>query len=186
MYSTSTSAGVSLAVVSAPDFTLAAGAKSYSGKAGGQIVVPMTMVPINGTLNHVVQFAVTGLPNGATAVFSPATLTLGGDSISVSVTIQLAANTAQTRPASKVYAVAACMLFASFLVLRRKGVMPLLAVVLCVSLAGCGSGFRAGVTQDTLTGATAQTSIAVVTATTTGVLGGALSHSTSVALVVSK
>lgn len=186
VYSTSTSAGVGVTVVPSPDFTLAAGAKSYSGKAGGQIVVPMTLVPVNGSLNHVVQFAATGLPAGATAVFSPATLTLGGDSVNVSMTIQLPANVAQGQHGGKTYAPAVCALLVGFLVLRRKRVIPLLAVMLCVFVAGCGSGFRAGATQDTLTGATAQTSIAVVTATTTGVLGAALSHSSSVALVVSK
>ncbi len=189
VYSASTSAGVSVTVVPAPDFTFAAAAKSYSGTSGGTITVPMTVVPINGTLNHAVQFAASGLPAGATAVFAPATLTLGGDSVNVTMTIQLPASVADRRGEPTLVPFA-CALFAGVLLARRKRVIPLLAVALCVlmtaGLSGCGSGFRAGVTDATLTGATAQTSITVVTATTTGVLGAALSHSSSVALVVSK
>ena len=67
--------------------------------------------------------------------------------------------------------------------------LPMLALCLCTLatlLSGCGTGYRAGVTEATLTGATAQTTITTITATTTGVLGASLSHSSSIALVVSK
>ncbi len=190
VYGTSTSAGVNVTVVPSPDFTLAASATSYSGEAGANIIVPMTLVPINGTLNHVVQLAATGLPSGATATFAPATLTLGGDSVNVMLTIQLPGTTAQTPRRRRLYPAVACVLFAGVILFRRRRVAGLLVVTLCAlmttGLSGCGSGFRAGVTVDTLTGGTAQTSIAVVTATTTGVLGAALSHSSSIALVVSR
>jgi hypothetical protein len=186
VYSTSTSAAVSVTVVPSPDFTFAASAKSYSGNAGGNIVVPMTLVPVNGTLNHTIQLAATGLPTGATATFSPAMLTLGGDSVSVTMTIQLPATVAQTPRSSKPYLPIACALFMGLLLYRKRRVRALMCVFMAIGLGGCGSGFRAGVTVDTLTGATTQTSITVITATTTGVLGAPLSHSSSVALVISK
>ena len=119
VYSASTSAGVSVTVVPTPDFTFAAGAKSYSGTSGGSILVPMTMVPINGTLNHVVQFAASGLPTGATATFAPATLTLGGDSVNVTMTIQLPAAVADRR-GSTTRLPFACALLTGLLLCRRK------------------------------------------------------------------
>ena len=190
VYSTSTSSPVGLTVVPSPDFTLTAGARSYSGKSGGNIVVPMTLVPINGTLDHVVQFAATGVPAGATVVFTPALLTLGGDAVTLTMTIQLAAGVARNGAPAGPYVPLACVLLMGFVLCRRRRIPALCIAVLSAGMAlglgGCGSGYRAGVTQDTLTGAAAQTSIAVVTATTTGILGAALSHSSSVALVISK
>ena len=187
VYSTSTSPGVGVDVVPTPDFTVNGVASSYSAKSGGIITVPITLVPVNGTLNHVVQFSATGLPTGATATFSPATLTLGGDAVTVTMTIQLPVSVAHTQREDKPIVPAACAVLVCVLLLGRRRVIPLLAVGLCVlTIAGCGTGFRAGVTEATLTGASAQTSLVVVTATTTGVLGASLSHSASLGLVVSQ
>lgn len=44
VYSTSTSPALTVSIVSAPDFTLTAGAASYSGKAGASMTVPLTLL----------------------------------------------------------------------------------------------------------------------------------------------
>ena len=188
LYSTSTSAAVTVTMVSSPDFVLSAGAASYSGKAGTSMTVPLTVLPVNGTLNRAVQIAVTGLPSGATATFNPSTFVLGGNSTAVILTVQMPATLASSgRPGFPALA------FVSFLLplmcVRGRSRTPLLCG-LCISAAaiglnGCGSGFKPGVTQADLT-SNAKSYTAVITASTTGVLGSPLAHSTSVGLVIAK
>ncbi len=185
VYGTSSSPGTTVTVVPAPDFTLSASAGSYSGTLGGSITVPMTLLPVNGTLNHVIQLAVTGLPAGATATFLPATLTLGGDSVPLTLTVKLPTTTGRIGPSLSGRNLPLCaVLVGTLLLYRRRSAAALLCLGLCVPLllSGCGSGFKAGVTQNDLTGTHSYTT--VVTATTTGVLGSSLAHSASVGLVV--
>ncbi len=185
VYSTSSSPSTSITVVPAPDFVLSASASSYSGTLGGSIIVPLTVIPMSGTLNHVVQFAVAGLPVGATATFLPASLTLGGDSVPLTLTVQLPATVGHVHlPFSRRQFPLCAVLVGALLLYRRRSAAALLCAGLCVPLllSGCGSGFKAGVTQDDLSGTHNYT--AVVTATTTGVLGSPLAHSSSIGLVV--
>ncbi len=188
VYSTSTSAAVTVTMVPSPDFTLSAGAASYSGQAGASMTVPLTLLPINGTLNQPVQIAVSGLPSGAKAAFNPSTFVLGGTGTTVSLLIQLPttlADAGRHRLPTLPYAA----LLLPLLCLRRQRRLHLLFAVCltaaALSLDGCGSGFKPGVTQADLT-STTKSYTAVVTATTTGVLGSPLAHSTPVGLVISK
>lgn len=188
VYSSSTSSAVTVTMVASPDFTLTAGAASYSGQAGASMTVPLTLLPINGTLNQPVQIAVTGLPTGAKAAFNPSTFVLGGTSTNVNLAIQMPATLASTGRRGLPWLACAALLL-PLVNLRQRRCAGLLCA-LCLSAAtlglnGCGSGFRPGATQADLT-SNSKTYTAVITATTTGVLGSPLAHSTSVGLVVSK
>ena len=189
VYSTSTSSAITVTMVPSPDFTLSAGAASYSGKAGTPMTVPLTLLPVNGTLNQAVQITVTGLPTGATATFSPSTFILGGTSTAVGLTIQMPGTLAFTGRLGflPVLALMAPLLplFGAGSCTRRTLLCALCLLCVVLGFNGCGSGFKAGVTQADLT-ATTKTYTAVVTATTTGVLGSPLTHSTSVGLVVTR
>ncbi|MGI4756737.1 MAG: Ig-like domain repeat protein [Janthinobacterium lividum] len=183
-YSTSTSAATALTIVPAPDFTMTATAASYSGKAGGSMSVPLTLLPVNGTLNRPVQFAVSGLPVGATATFAPAVLTLGGDTAVVTLTVQMPTTLSRNDLPHKHYGTLACVLLAGALLYRRRAVAGVLTIALvCIAITGCGSGYRGGSAADT--SAASHTYSGVVTATTTGVLGAPLAHSTSIGFVIS-
>lgn len=152
------------------------------------MTVPLTLLPINGTLNQAVQIAVTGLPAGATATFAPSTFVLGGTSTTVSLTIQLPATLSSTKQPGLPQPLYAVLLLPCLLPLwssRRHSLCLLMLVSgIALGLAGCGSGFKPGVTAADLSGT--RTYTAVVTATTTGVLGTPLAHSASVGLVVSR
>ncbi|MGI4980506.1 MAG: Ig-like domain repeat protein [Janthinobacterium lividum] len=186
VYSSSTSTAVAVTVVPAPDFTMTASAASYSGKSAGTVTIPMTLLPINGTLNRPVQFVVTGLPTGATATFAPATLTLGGDTAAVTLTVQLPSTLSRTDVPSPAFKLLACTFLFAGLLHRRRAVTGILGLALCgICTVGCGSGFRAGNTAANLPGTT-HNYTAVVTATTTGVLGTPLAHSTSIGLVLTQ
>lgn len=185
-YLTSTSANVSLTVVPAPDFTLSASSASYSASTGGSVTIPLTLVPSNGTLNHAVSFSVSGLPSGLISSFSPATLTLGGDSVSVTLNVQVPSTLAMRGPAARSHALELRALWALPLLRRRRRLLLALAIpagALLLCVIGCGSGFRGGTVAPT---ATTRSYPLVVTATTTGVLGNTLAHSSSVSLVISQ
>lgn len=187
VYSSSLSGAVAVTVVASPDFTMTASAASYSGKSSGTVTVPLTLLPINGTLNRPVQFAVSGLPAGATATFAPATLTLGGSTTTVTLTVQLPATLSRTEVPSPGLTLLACtLIFSGLLHRRRRAFTGLLGLALfSVCTIGCGSGFRAGSTAANLPGAT-HNYTAVVTATTAGVLGTPLAHTTSIGLVLTQ
>jgi hypothetical protein len=90
----STSAAVVVTVI-APDFTLGAAPTSTSVVAGHtSSAVTLTFTPING-FNQTITPSCTGLPTGATCLFSPATVTLDGThSGTTSMTISTAASMA--------------------------------------------------------------------------------------------
>jgi hypothetical protein len=181
-YAASNSASIIQNVVRAPDFTISAGAASYSGRAGGTITVPLSFLPVDGTLNHTMQLAVTGLPSGAVATFTPSVFTLGADAAHVSLTISMPATIVAETSRGWTLSAAGLLLLA-FLPkrrLRRHGLL-LMGLAALLSAGGCGGGFR---TTTTTTGTPTRTYSAVVTASTTGVLGNPLTHSTAINLVV--
>lgn len=181
VYAASDSAMATVSVVAAPDFTLSSAAASVSAKPSGAVAIPMTVLPINGTLNHSVTMTVSGLPTGFSAACSPPVFTLAGNPVQSTITITVPATVAAVRhdwhPA-----------FASVLLLvpfafrrRRPAALLALSVVGLVTSAGCG-GFRTAST----TGSSSSTFKynATITATTTGVLGDTLTHSIPLELVI--
>jgi len=126
-----------------------------------------------------VLFSVSGLPAGATASFSPSSVTPGVAGASTTMTVFVPASTAKnelTLPPSPGKREAAfggsLALLVGFFFRRRREIKLLLclfALGLVGSLVGCGTNLAVGINSSTI----------VVTAT-----GGSISHTASVALTV--
>lgn len=176
-YTSSTSALIMQIVVSAPDFSLSTPATSYSGSASGTVTIPISVLPLNGSLNHPATIAISGLPTGSSATFLPATFTLAGDPVAVTLLIKLPATLASS-PASHAPWIAAALLLI-VLPFRRKRAPALLLMMGLVSTQGCG-GFRA--TSTSTSSSTTHRYTCILTVTTTGVLGDTLTHTTPLEL----
>jgi hypothetical protein len=176
------------------DFTIApaSGSGSATASSAGRATYTLSFTPTIGTtFVGVISFAVSGLPSGATATFSPATLPANSAANSVTLTVTLPSQAAAL-PASNPFRsgslpAALGVILLPFAVkrntlrqngalrgLKRIGRLTLLsiAIVWVAALSGCGGGQPAP-------GPTAQTYSLTVTATS-----GSLSHSTTVNLIV--
>jgi RHS repeat-associated protein len=170
------------------DFTLtiAGTGSSQTVQPGGTANYTLPMSPSGGTtFPAAVTFATTGLPTGFTATFSPSSIAAGSSATNVNLTIQVPLTAALERrgePGRSVPLIALGLLALPFLGgvrrsrkwLRRLAVIAIL--VACAGgatmLTGCGGGSSGG-------GNPPQTYTVTVTATS-----GALSHATTVTLVV--
>jgi sugar lactone lactonase YvrE len=171
-YASSTSAAITQTVIAAPDFSLSTPAASYSGNASGTVTIPISVLPLNGTLNHTASIAISGLPTGVTATFLPSTFNLAGDPVAITLIIKVPATLASS-PTNQSQWIAAALLLA-VLPLKRKRAPAMLLVMLLLSLQGCG-GFR---TTSISTGSsTTHSYTCALTVTTTGVLADTLTHS---------
>ena len=153
---TASNATASVTVTVAPlDFTMTiSGPSSATAIPGGNITYQVTVTPDYGMYAGTVNFTVSGLPPGATASFSPATIPSNGGPQTIAVTIHTAAATAAARQASGLrwqpLALAFLLLFGAG-AMRRQGrrlrrllpvVLLLLAGGAAVALTGCGgNGF---------------------------------------------
>jgi hypothetical protein len=184
-FNAASSAAVSEAV---EDFTLTIGGSgsSQTVQPGGTATYTLPMSPSGGTtFPAAVTFAATGLPTGFTATFSPASLAAGSSATNVTLTIQvpLTAELEQRgEPGRGVPLIALGLLVLPFLggIGRSRKWLRRLALLTIVfagmggmsMLTGCGGGGGGGGSQP-------QTYTITVTATS-----GALSHSTTVTLIV--
>ncbi|MGD0735468.1 MAG: Ig-like domain repeat protein [Terracidiphilus sp.] len=142
-------------VIVAPlDFTMTiTGPSSQTVIPSSSISYQVTVTPLYGTYAGTVNFAISGLPPGATATFSPASIAANGGPQTVTVTITTAAATAMRNASPPLgrrlepFALAFLLLFgAGALRKRRRALRNLLYVgILCVgsaaaifSLSGCG------------------------------------------------
>lgn len=185
VYATSSSSAITQTVVAAPDFVIRTTTASYSGKPSGTVTIPLTVAPVNGTLNHSISFSVTGLPPGASASFLPANVTLGGDPVLLSMLVKLPASVSLHQTST--FTSFAALFFCCVLAFRRRRVagMALLSFAV-VSFSGCG-GFR-GIPPTDIGSAnnTTHRYTLTVTATTAGALGDTLIHSIPVQLDVTQ
>ena len=144
----STSAATSVAV--APlDFTLTlAGAANQTVMPGGAVTYQVVVDPLYGSYAGPVRFAVSGLPIGATASFTPSTIAATGGQQTVALTIQTA-NVASLHGAPSIGGKLAPLSLALLLLplagRRRRRFARLLAllfllggVVATATLTGCG------------------------------------------------
>jgi hypothetical protein len=153
-FSAATSAAVSEVV---EDFTIgpsSGGSAAATASRGGQANYTLAVTPPSGQLIAApITFAVTGLPGGATATFSPASIAAGAGATNVTLTVKLA-STAKVEPAKELFGgggitVALGLVLLPFLGRWRRPrigrfVCCVLAgagtAVLFASLAGCGGG----------------------------------------------
>jgi RHS repeat-associated protein len=168
------------------DFTLtiAGTGSSQTVQPGGTAIYTLPMSPSGGTtFPAAVTFAATGLPTGYTATFSPTSIAAGSSATNVNLTIQvpLTAKLQQrAQPGQSVPLIALGLLVLPFLggVKRSRKCLRRLALLTIVFagmagvsvLTGCGGGGSS---------TPPQTYTVTVTATS-----GALSHSTTVTLIV--
>ncbi len=177
------------------DFTLTAtGAAMQFVNPGHPAIFNFSVQPQGGVLNAAITLTTSGLPPGATAVFTPATIASGSGATAFSVVIKAPASKASnTPPSSPVRAPLLPITAAVFLLplLRNKRLrarfrrMPrtllsvlfvLMAGAATLGLVGCGSGgFFA---QDP------QSYTVTVTATATSAANTTLQHTTTVTLIV--
>jgi hypothetical protein len=98
----SSSASATTVIVAALDFTVTiAGPSSLSVAPGGSIIYQVTVSPNYGAYAGTVNFAVSGLPPGSTASFSPSSIASNSGPQTITVTIQTVAATAATRTPPK-------------------------------------------------------------------------------------
>lgn len=181
-YASSTSASITQTVLIAPDFSISTPATSYSGSASGTVTIPVTVLPLNGTLNHAATIAISGLPTGATATFLPSTFNLAGDPVAITLIIKVPATLA-SNPSHITGWITAALLLAIVPFKRRHRTAILLALVM-VSIQGCG-GFRTTSTSSG-GGSTTHRYTCTITATTTGVLNDTLTHSIPLELALTQ
>ena len=141
-------------VTAETDFSMNfAGPPRLSLYPGQSATLSLTVKPIDGAFNQPVEFSITGLPSGATALFNPSSVTPGNQTQAASLTITVAPLTAQTPPAGGTRRMA--FIFALVLPilglcgaprrLRRTSLLTLAGIfslVLAAGAMGCGaSGF---------------------------------------------
>jgi hypothetical protein len=178
------------------DFTFApaSGNASATASAGAKASYTLSFTPaVGSTFAGAITFAVSGLPTGATATFSPASLTANSSASSVTLTVTLPSQTAALPAGNTLHGsflpVALGMILLPFAVKRNMfrqngalrglqwiGQLTIIAIsfALTAALFGCGGGGSA-----TSSSASAQTYPLTVTATS-----GSLSHTTTVNLTV--
>ncbi|MGD0646461.1 MAG: choice-of-anchor D domain-containing protein [Acidobacteriaceae bacterium] len=165
----------------APDFTVSVTPAAQTVSLGGMATYQVTVGEINGDFSGTVALSATGLPTGATATFTPASVTPGGESSGSVLTIQTASLTTQARAHSgwrwmPGVTLAFCI---PLLWWRRKEriwrlgcrLLCLLLSVGAAMLTGCGGGYYSQVPAQTYT----------ITVTGTS---GSTQHSTTVTLTV--
>jgi hypothetical protein len=174
-------ASLSGAGIAAPDFTVTATPATETVSYGGLATYQVMVGAINGDFSNAVALSATGLPAGATATFTPASVTPGGESEGSVLTIQTASLVAQAHAYSgwrwmPGVTLAFCI---PLLWWRRRdrvwrlgsGLLCLLLSVGAAMLTGCGGGYYS------------QAPTRTYTITVTGT-SGSTQHSTTVTLTV--
>jgi hypothetical protein len=183
-WSTSTSNIVNEAVIADPDFSLSAVTPSQTVVPGQSVSYTINVVPSPAPFNAPVSFTVTGLPAGATASFSPSSVTPGSNPSGFVMTVKTAALTGMLRTGTELGGTLALTLLLWPLAGRRRRTFTRLTAtfLLCLGtlgaatmLSGCGAtnGFFTQPDKNyTLT----------ITGTATSVTGATLVHTTTVTL----
>lgn len=186
-FTTSTSTVLPQSVV---DFNFSISGSSSTSETvlpGQAATYSFTVQPVTGSFNYPVVLSATGLPPGATAVFTPSTITLGSSPVSFTMTIQTSAVARLLQHRSLVGGMSLALLLLPFAGRMRRGrrkMRPLLLTVLLLlsatavgGLTGCGSGSGYFGSQD-------RSYNVQVIGTATGTGGATLQHSITVTLTV--
>jgi hypothetical protein len=184
--------GTGTAAPPTPDFTLSVADASATVLPGGTTTFNITGTPVNtSTFPATVTLTTSGLPTGATAIFSPSSIASGAGTSSLTLTIQTPQTTARSQPAGSPrggaasrlapYALALLLLpFAGTLRRQRKRFGRMLTLLL---LLGAGAAAVAGLSGCNSTSGFLGQAPQAYTVTVTGTMG-TLSHSTAVTLNV--
>ena len=191
---TATMSGIGVAAPLSPDFTISASNPSATVLPGGTATYTIAGAPVNvSTFPSTVMLTTSGLPAGATAIFSPASIASGAGTSSIMLTIRVPQNTAMVQPvdrppdgrAGRIAPLTLALLLLPFTGKLRRygrrfgrklGLLLLLSIGIGAlamgGLSGCGSnnGFLDVAPQ-------------AYTVTVTGTMG-TLSHSTTITLNV--
>jgi len=178
---TSALTGTATAPPPAADFSIAATPASQSVASGSTATYQINLASINGSFTQQVSLAASGLPSGATATFSPASVTPGSAGASSTMTIQTLTQQASAREDLARWPLPVGLVSAALLILpfrrRRRIFMSFGCLLLLLGVGGaltaCGGGFA--LPQKTVS--------ATYTVTVTGA-SGSLQHSTSVQITV--
>jgi len=146
---TSTTTATSGTGAPAPTFKLSSPTGAQSVQPGASAQYTITATAQNGTFSSAVTLAASGLPAGATATFSSASITPGNSSANSTLTIQTAATTAAVTRNGSMWPLAApalALIGLFFLPGRRYRRWITLALLLAslgtfTALTGCGGGF---------------------------------------------
>ncbi len=146
---TSTSAEMGLEV--ATTFAVTAPGSPFTVQAGGSVDINITVPPIGGSFDSVVTMSASGLPAGATATFTPPTVTPGASGAPTKLTIQTAAQAAGIPAHPRRFPFEAISLAAGLCVMasRRKRLAKSIPILLMIAtlagaslmLTGCHGGF---------------------------------------------
>jgi sugar lactone lactonase YvrE len=178
--------GTATAPPVAADFTIAATPSTQSVTAGASANYAINLASTGSTFTNAVALSVTGLPTGATATFTPTSVTPGADGASSAMSIQTVAaqSTQQARqtPGKSPWPTTAAIVSTALLILpfrKRKRFASLLTclgllVLTLTSLTACGGGFALPKQPQPP---------ATYTLTVTGT-SGSMQHSTTVQITV--
>jgi trimeric autotransporter adhesin len=174
-------AALSGAGVAAPDFTVSASPQTQTVSGGSVATYSITVGSLNGDFSNPVTLTATGVPTGATATFTPASVTPGGESASSVMTIQTTSALAMMhRPSRWPWMSAVTMAFCIPLLWWRRrnrqwllstGLLLIVLSAGAAMLSGCGGGYYAQPPSQTYTITVVGTS-------------GSTQHSTTVTLTV--
>jgi len=165
--------------VAAPDFTVSASPPTQTVGGGSVATYNITVGSLNGDFSSPVTLTATGVPAGATATFTPASVTPGGESAPSVMTVQTTTSLAMVHRRLPWMPAATMALFIPLLWWRRRsrqrllstGLLVLLFSVGAAMLSGCGGGYYAQPPSQTYTITVVGTS-------------GSTQHSTTVTLTV--
>ena len=168
-----------------PDFTIsAAGAATATVPAGSLAAYSLTVGALNPPFTGVVTLTASGLPHGATAVFSPVQVVPGAGSATVTVSVQTLAPQASMPPG---LTGGRGVLWASVGLLcclrgagRRR--RRLLALCCCALIFFTGCGART--VGEAANASVSQTFAVQLTGTSTNLAGDVVTHATGVTLIV--
>ena len=175
------------------DFSIASsGSGTVTTAAGGQATFPLTITPVGGaTMPAPIALTVSGLPAGATASFSPDSISAGSGTTDVTLKVSTSSQTSATKPQDLFRKGRVTLVFAVMLLpfwesirrasrrLNRAGPFMLIFLAVALSLAGlAGCGSKGGSGNGTSTPPSH-----TYTLTVTG-SSGSLSHSTTITLTV--